>query len=53
MDAKDDLRNLSFKMQTIINVLKVAFAIRRRTFVTEDDESYGISIIKSSVVAKI
>ena len=45
------LRILSLKMQTIINVLKVASAIRRRTFLTEDDESRGISIIMSSVVA--
>ena len=39
-------------MQTIIIVLKVALALRRRTFVTEDDESRGISITRSIVVAK-
>ena len=43
---------MSLKMQTTINVLKVALSIRRSTFLTEDDESRGISINRASVVAK-
>ena len=39
-------------MQTIISVLKAALAIRRETFVTENGESRGISIIRSTVRAK-
>ena len=40
-------------MQTIICVLKVALAIRRRTCVKEDDESCDRSSIRSTVIANI
>ena len=39
-------------MQTIISVLKAALAIRRRTFVTEDGESRGISITRFDRTSK-
>ena len=39
-------------MQRISSVLEVALAVQRRFSVTEDDESRGISSIRSTVVAK-